>query len=58
MYKLRDAQRTVLKKAEEAIAAGKKHIFIEAPTGTGKSIIGLELAHRYQKINLGKTLFF
>ena len=49
MYKLRDAQKTVLKKAEEAISAGKKHIFIESPTGTGKSIIGLELARRYQK---------
>lgn len=49
MYKLRKAQTDVLKQTEAAIKAGKKHIFIEAPTGTGKSIIGLEIARRFQK---------
>jgi len=49
MYKLRKAQTDVLKQTEAALKAGKKHIFIEAPTGTGKSIIGLEIARRFQK---------
>jgi Rad3-related DNA helicase len=50
MYKLRESQKNVLSQVDQALANGKKHIFIEAPTGTGKSIIGLELAKRYQNL--------
>ena len=57
MYKLRESQIEVLEKAEQAIKAGKRHIFIEAPTGTGKSIIGIELARRLQKTEEGPSTF-
>lgn len=41
---LRPSQRDVLRHVTEAIAAGKRDIFIQAPTGTGKSLIALELS--------------
>lgn len=42
--KLRSTQREVLQHITEAIAAGKRDIFVQAPTGTGKSLIALELS--------------
>lgn len=42
--RLRPAQEDVLKHVREAMAAGKRDIFIQAPTGTGKSLIALELS--------------
>jgi ATP-dependent DNA helicase DinG len=44
IVKLRPIQEKVIKRIEEAIEAGKTDIFIEAPTGTGKGIIGLEIS--------------
>lgn len=41
---LRTAQQDVLNHVLEAMAAGKRDIFIQAPTGTGKSLIALELS--------------
>lgn len=41
---LRPSQDDVLRHVTEAIAAGKRDIFIQAPTGTGKSLIALELS--------------
>ena len=41
---LRPAQQDVLDHVCEAMASGKKDIFIQAPTGTGKSLIALELS--------------
>ena len=41
---LRPAQQDVLDHVREAMASGKKDIFIQAPTGTGKSLIALELS--------------
>jgi len=42
--KLRYAQKEVLKQITEAIDSGKRDIFIQAPTGVGKSLIALELS--------------
>lgn len=43
---LRDLQSEALDKIEAAIESGAKHIFLNAPTGSGKSIINIELAKR------------
>ena len=45
--KLRSIQEKVINKVRDAIKAGKTDIFIQAPTGTGKSLIGLEIAAGY-----------
>lgn len=41
---LRPIQKKVIDKVREAIANGKTDIFIQAPTGTGKGLIGMELS--------------
>jgi Rad3-related DNA helicase len=46
---LRQAQQDVLDHVREAMAAGKRDIFIQAPTGTGKSLIALELSKILQE---------
>lgn len=40
----RTGQREVLDQARDAFAAGKRFVIIEAPTGTGKSAVGVTLA--------------
>lgn len=45
--KLRPIQEKVIAKVRDAIKAGKTDIFIQAPTGTGKGLIGLEIASGY-----------
>lgn len=45
--KLRPIQEKVIEKVRAAIEAGKTDIFISAPTGTGKGLIGLEIAKNY-----------
>lgn len=44
---LRPIQVKILEKVRAAIEAGKTDIFIQAPTGTGKGLIGLELSKDY-----------
>lgn len=45
--KLRAIQEKVIQRVKAAIAEGKTDIFIQAPTGTGKGLIGLEIARDY-----------
>lgn len=47
--KLRNLQSHAIDSIEKSIKNGAKHIFVQAPTGTGKSIIALELAKRFKK---------
>lgn len=42
--RLREAQKEALREIQAAIENGKHDIFIQAPTGTGKSLIALELS--------------
>jgi Rad3-related DNA helicase len=42
--KLREIQKLVISRVRDAIREGKTDIFISAPTGTGKGLIGLELS--------------
>ena len=44
---LRPIQEKVIQKVIDAIAAGKTDIFIQAPTGTGKGLISLELSKQF-----------
>lgn len=44
MFEFRKAQRQALIQILTAIKAGKTDIFVQAPTGTGKSLVALELA--------------
>ena len=44
MFEFRKAQKTALIQILTAIKQGKTDIFVQAPTGTGKSLIALELA--------------
>lgn len=44
---LRPIQTKVIEKVMAAIADGKTDIFIQAPTGTGKGLIGLELSQDF-----------
>lgn len=51
---LREAQKEALREIQAAIENGKRDIFIQAPTGTGKSLIALELS-RLLKANGQKS---
>ena len=51
---LREAQKEALREIQAAIENGKHDIFIQAPTGTGKSLIALELS-RLLKANGQKS---
>jgi Rad3-related DNA helicase len=42
-YPIRDAQRTAIQGIEKALAEGKKYIFIQGPTGFGKSALAYTL---------------
>jgi Rad3-related DNA helicase len=46
--KLRNAQKLALREIQAAIENGKRDIFIQAPTGTGKSLIALELSRMFK----------
>ena len=44
MFEFRKAQKQAIIQILTAIKEGKTDIFVQAPTGTGKSLIALELA--------------
>jgi len=46
MTELRDYQTDVVAAFERQIAAGRKHIILVAPTGSGKTVIGSEIISR------------
>lgn len=46
-YEPRSTQVQVLTEVEAAFAAGHRFVFVEAPPGTGKSLIAMTLARRY-----------
>lgn len=45
--KLRPIQTSILNRIRKAIAEGKTDIFINAPTGTGKSLVGLDISQDF-----------
>jgi Rad3-related DNA helicase len=52
MPKLRDLQIDAINWTKEQWKSGKKNIIISAPTGTGKSILALELAAWYNSLGI------
>lgn len=49
-YELREGQQKVLEWSEHALKSGKKFLLIEAPTGSGKSLISVILMKKYLEI--------
>jgi Rad3-related DNA helicase len=57
MVKLRDVQVDAISLILDAINKGKTDIFVQAPTGTGKSLIALELAKEFSQDETGTGTF-